>query len=176
MGLETSIQKFCIASGMALNGAAPKEIKNVIKSRSIWGGIVLVIPLFGLDTIIYSILLWSMYASISRIAGIKFSGALIKNVLGGFIVNILITFVINFFADFIYVIGWIGMFFVGYFATKLSGIAYLGVLEAFHGRQKMKVRLDYEKMKQKFNEAGGKGATKGIARNGVSEIGGNILS
>ena len=164
MSLESSVIKLCRSLGMAANSAAPEEIKSAVNSRAIIGAIVMAFPLFGLDTLIYALVLWNMYASVAHIAGIRFSGKLITNVLGGFIVNIICVFILNFLMDFIVFFGWIGMAIAGYCATRYSGIAYLGILEQFHGRQRMRTRLDYEKGKRAFLESGGTDAIKGVGK------------
>lgn len=162
MSLESSAFKLCASLGMATESAAPREIKSIVNGRAILGGIVMAIPFFGLETIIYAIILWSMYGSVANAAGIKFSGKLVTNVLGGFIINVICVFLLNFAMDLILLLGWVGMFIAGYVATRYSGIAYLGILERFHGRQNMKTGLDYDAGKQKFLESGGKNAIKGM--------------
>lgn len=164
MSLETSAVKLCISLGKAADSAAPAKIKSAVNSRAIFGGAVLACPLFGLDAILYAIILWGMYSKVANIAGIKFSGKIISNILGGFIINVICVFALNFFADWIMFFGWIGMFFAGYWATKYSGIAYLGILEQFHGRASMKTGLDYEAGKKAFLESDGKKATTGVGK------------
>ena len=167
MSLETSAFKLCVAVGKAADSAAPKEIKSAVNTRAVFGGIVMAIPLFVFETIIYAIIRWRMYGAVARIAGIKFSGNLVTNVIGGFIINIVITFILNLLLEWILFFGWIGMFFAGYFATRYSGIAYLGILEAFYDRNKLKLGLDYDAAKKTFTESGGKDAVKGIAKSAV---------
>lgn len=172
MNLDKAVIKLCVALGIALDSATPKEIKSIVKNRAILGGAVMALPLFGLETIIYAIILWGMYASISRVAGIKFSGDLIKNILGGFIVNIVITFILNFFLDWILFFGWIGIFFAVFFATKYSGISYLFILEKFHGKNQMKTRLKYEDGIKSFKENGG---DKAALKAGTGTIINNLM-
>lgn len=164
MSLESSAIKLCVSLGKAADSAAPKEIKSTVNTRGIVAGIVLAFPLFGLEAIIYAIILWGMYSKVASIAGIKFSGKIISNVLGGFIINLICVFVLNLCMDFIMFFGWIGMFIAGYFATRYSGIAYLGILEQFHGRASMKTGLDYEAGKRAFIESDGKKATTGVGK------------
>ncbi len=164
MSLETSIAKLCYSLDCAADSATPKEIKSAIKSSALIGGIVLAIPLWGLDTIIYACVLWGMYSKVAKIAGVEFNGNLIKNIIIGFITNIVICFILNFIFDFIVVLGWIGMFFVGYLSIKYSATTYLGLLELFHGKSKMRSRLDYSSAQRAFQESGGSQAIKGAVK------------
>lgn len=162
MSLESSAVKLCVSLGMAANSATPREIKSAVNTKAILGGIVMAIPLWGLETVVYAFILWSMYAKVAEIAGIKFSGSIVKNVLGGFVINLICVFILNLFLDFILIFGWIGMMVAGYLATRYSGIAYLGILEQLHGKVRMRSRLDYEAGKRTFLESGGKEAVKGV--------------
>lgn len=170
MSLETSAIKLCRSLGMALDSAAPMEIKSAIKTNSWLGGLVMAIPLWGMETILYALILWGMYKKVANIAGIKFKGQLISNVLSGFIVNLIVVFILNLLLDFIVLFGWIGMFVAGYYATRYSGIAYLGILEVFHGKDKMKTRLNKEEGIQAFKESGGESAVTKTAVNGAIDL------
>ena len=103
-----------------------------------------------------------MYGKIARMAGVSFSGSLVKNTLGGFILNLVITFVLNFFFDWVAVFGWIGNFILGYVATRYSGILYLGVLETMHGSKKMKTSLNFNNSTEDLKNAGKAGAQSAI--------------
>ena len=162
--MERSEAKFIASAGSALENSAPKELKKVVNTRAIWGGLVLALPLFGLDSIIYGCILWGMYGKIARMAGVKFSGSLVKNTIGGFILNLVITFVLNFFFDWLAVFGWIGNFILGYVATRYSGIMYLGVLETMHGSKKMKTTLNFNNSKEDLKNAGKAGAQSAITQ------------
>lgn len=170
MSIERSAVKLCAAVGIALNSAAPKEIKSTINTSAWLGGLVLALPLYGLDSIIYACIIWGMYKKVANLAGIKFGGKLTRNILGGFIINLIAVFLLNIVLDFIVLFGWIGMFIAGYVITRYSGIAYLGILEAFHGSQNMKVKLDVETGIKSFKEEGGDTAAAKTAANGVIDL------
>ena len=143
MSLETSVLKLCVAVSRGADRGLSERMTSCIKSYSWWGAVIMALPLFGLDTLIYAIVLWSMYGKISSLSGVPFSGHAMKNILGGFIVNILIVFVLNMVLDFILVFGWIGSAIVGYWGTKLSGQAYVEVLVQLHGRGNVREHMDY---------------------------------
>lgn len=150
MSLETSVLKLCMAVSRGADRGLSERMTSCIKSYSWWGAVIMALPLFGLDTIIYAIVLWSMYGKISSLSGVPFSGHAMKNILGGFIVNILIVFVLNMILDCILVLGWIGCALIGYLGTKLSGQAYVEVLVQLHGRNNVREHLDYQAFKEGF--------------------------
>lgn len=150
MSLETSVLKLCVAVSRGADRGLSERMTSCIKGYSWWGAVIMALPLFGLDTLIYVILLWSMYGKISSLSGVPFSGHAMKNILGGFIVNILIVFVLNMVLDFILFFGWIGSAIVGYWGTKLSGQSYVEVLVQLHGRNNVREHLDYQAFKEGF--------------------------
>ncbi len=166
MSLETSIIKLCYAVNRGADRGLSERMKSCIKSYSWWGAIIMALPLFGLDTIVYAIVLWSMYGKISSLSGVPFSGNAMKNILGGFIVNIVIVFVLNMVLDFIMFFGWIGSAVIGYFATKLSGQAYVEVLVQLHGRNNVREHLDYQEFQNGFR---GKKSTQELPSYSESE-------
>ncbi len=133
MGLDASVAKLCCAAGAADNGTMSERAKSCVTGRAWAGAIVMAIPMFGLEVLVYSIVLWGMYLKLSSIAGVQFRKNFISNVLGGFIVNILIMFGLNLVLDFLMFFGWIGIGIAGYLATYLSGVAYIEFLTEFHG-------------------------------------------
>lgn len=163
MSLETSVARLCYALHQGINSSMSQRVKSCVNTRSILGGIVLAVPLWGLDVFIYAIILWGMYVSLSRIAGVPFRKNFFSNVIGGYIVNIIILFLVNLVADMIVVFGWIGMAFIGYFATKYSGAAYIEILARIHGKNNVKETLNYSKGIESFKENGGISAAKGLA-------------
>lgn len=163
MSLETSALKLCAAIGCGADRAMSAKVRSCVKTRSWIGAIVMVLPLFGLDAIIYAVVLWGMYSSLSRMSGVPFKSNLVTNIIGGFIVNIVVVFCLNFILDFIPGLGWIGSGLVGFFGMYLSGVSYIEILTRFHGKNKVKERLDYNAFGQGFKDAGGKGALRGMA-------------
>lgn len=150
MSLETSLIRLCYAVNRGADRGLSESMKSCIKSYSWWGAIIMALPLFGLDAIVYAIVLWSMYGRISCFSGVPFNGNAMKNILGGFIVNIVIVFILNFVLDFIVFFGWIGSAIMGYYATKLSGQAYVEVLVQLHGRNNVREHIDYQAFKEGF--------------------------
>lgn len=173
MSLETSIGKLCYALHQGINSSMSQRVKSCVNTRSILGGIVLAVPLWGLDVLIYAIILWGMYISLSRIAGVPFWENFLSNAIGGYIVNLVILFLVNLVADWIAFFGWVGMAVIGYFATKYSGAAYIEVLARIHGKNNVRETLNYHKGIESFKENGGVNAAKGVAsgmvRNGLTD-------
>lgn len=173
MSLETSIGKLCYALHQGINSSMSQRVKSCVNTRSILGGIVLAVPLWGLDVLIYAIILWGMYISLSRIAGVPFWKNFLSNAIGGYIVNLVILFLVNLVADWIAFFGWVGMAVIGYFATKYSGAAYIEVLARIHGKNNVRETLNYHKGIESFKENGGVNAAKGVAsgmvRNGLTD-------
>lgn len=163
MSLESSIGKLCYALHQGVNSSMSQRVKSCVNTRSVLGGLVLAVPLWGLDVFIYAIILWGMYISLSKIAGVPFWKNFFSNVIGGYIVNIVILFLVNLVADWIAFFGWVGMAVIGYFATKYSGAAYIEVLARIHGKNNVKETLNYNKGIESFKDNGGINAAKGIA-------------
>ena len=126
-----------------LDGALDDKIKNAISGKALVGGLCMVIPLWGIETIIYAICLWGCYTKISEISGVPFKTNIGKNIVAGFIVNLIVTFLLGLVLDFIPVAGWIGSFFVGYLSIKISAGGYVEALRQFHGNRS-KSRVDYQ--------------------------------
>ena len=173
MSLETSVGKLCYALHQGINSSMSQRVKSCVNTRSILGAIVLAVPLWGLDVLIYAIILWGMYISLSRIAGVPFWKNFLSNAIGGYIVNLVILFLVNLVADWIAFFGWVGMAVIGYFATKYSGAAYIEVLARIHGKNNVRETLNYNKGIESFKENGGVNAAKGVAtgmvRNGLTD-------
>lgn len=145
MSLETSSLKLANAmTGMAEAGLSNK-VSSVVKTRSIIGAVIMVIPLWGIETILYAIVLWGMYAELCRLAKVPFWSNFFTSVLGGFIVNVIVVFILNLILDFIPIAGWIGAAVVGYCATLFSGCAYLEVLAGLHQNGRVKERFNTNK-------------------------------
>lgn len=57
-----------------------KDTAKIVRNDAFWGAIVASLPLFGIDWIIYCIILWHMYSSLCDRAHKKFD---IKNIIVG---------------------------------------------------------------------------------------------
>ena len=124
----STIEKF-------LDGSLDDEIKTEIRKRGLIGGICMAVPLWGIETLIYAIVLWGTYAKISKISTVPFKENAVKNAIGGFVVNIIVVFLLALVLDFVPVAGWIGSFAVGYVSILLSGLGYVKMLKAMHGNR-----------------------------------------
>ena len=163
MGLETSTAKLCYAFHQGVNSAMSKNVKSCVKTRAWLAALVLALPLYGIDVFIYVCILWNMYITLSRIAGVPFWKNFFTNVMAGFIVNIVLTLIGNWILDLIPFFGWLGIGVIGYFVIIYSGAAYIEVLARFHGKEKVKETLNYNKGIESFKDNGGVSAAKGIA-------------
>lgn len=109
-----------------------KRARKKVSMCAFLGGLAFALPLFGLDNIIYMIILWGMYSSLSKMACEAYHSSRTKNFIGGFIVNFLVASAIELALSFIPVVGWVGAFLVGYLSLKISGAAYLSALEVLY--------------------------------------------
>ena len=137
MGAVTSVEQF-------MSGALDEKVNAEIRKRALFGALFMAIPLWGLETIAYAIVLWGTYKKISDISGVPFRKNFVKNVLSGFILNIVITFALGCVLDFIPVLGWIGSAIVGYLSILLSGMGYVKALKIAHGNN-AKLDLNFKK-------------------------------
>lgn len=119
-----------------------KRARKKVSMCAFWGGLAFALPLFGLDNIIYMIILWGMYSSLSKMACEAYHSSRTKNFIGGFIVNFLVASAIELALSFIPVVGWVGAFLVGYLSLKISGAAYLSALEVLY-QGKVNERYNY---------------------------------
>lgn len=134
-----------------VDGALDDEIKKTIRMRALIAGLVMAIPLWGLEIIIYGICLWGTYKAICDISHVPFRENFFKNVLSGFITNLIVTFVLGLLMDLIPVVGWIPSFAMGFVSLYLSAMGYLKVLKQFHGnklRTNVNFRKGYNNMKK----------------------------
>ena len=116
-----------------VSGALDGEIKSSVRGRALIGGICMAVPLWGIETIVYAICLWSTYGKIATYSGVPFKNNLVKNIIGGFIINIIMTFFFGMLLDFIPVVGWVGSFAVGYISLYTSGMGFVKMLKKLHG-------------------------------------------
>lgn len=118
-----------------VEGAFDNQIKSAVKSRAVVAGIVMAIPLWGIETIVYFICLWGTYKKICDIGHVPFRENFAKNVLSGLITNLIVTFFLGMLMDFIPVVGWIASFALGYISLYLSATGYVKILKRFHGNK-----------------------------------------
>lgn len=142
--LESSIRELCVSIDKAADQVLPEQLKKIVNGRALVGGLVFVLPCFGLEVIIYVIALWGMYYKISQTAGVPFGG--IKAVLSAVIVNIVIGIVANVALDALIGLGQIILFAVGYFSIKASAILYLESLTRMYSGKNLKIKNNYSNL------------------------------
>lgn len=118
-----------------LDGVLDERCKQIVRVRAFSGAVALAFPLWGLDTIIYVVALWTTYSGICGAAGIPFGSSFFKHALMGFVVNIIVVGILNFALDFIPVAGWIGAAIVGAISIYFSGIGFIATLKAVYGKK-----------------------------------------
>lgn len=101
------------------------DIAKIVKKRAFWGALIMALPLFGFELIVFIIILWSMYSKLCEKVGttLKFSTIAV-----GFIVNIAVAIAVDLLLMLIPVIGWLGTGFIVYLQFYLSGKAYIETL------------------------------------------------
>lgn len=142
MSLETSSLKLACSMSNLADAGLSQQVSSCVKTRSIIAAIIMVFPLWGIEVVLYAVVLWGMYYELCRLAKVPFWKNFFTSVLGGFIVNVIVVFILNFILDFIPIGGWIAAAIMGYCATLFSGCAYLEVLAALHQSGKVKERFN----------------------------------
>lgn len=127
-----------------VDGAFDSEIKSAVRTRAVIAGIVMAVPLWGIETIVYFFCLWGAYKKICDIGHVPFRENFIKNVLSGLITNVIVTFVLGLLMDLIPVVGWLASFALGYISLYLSAMGYVKILKKFHGN-KLKTDLNIQR-------------------------------
>ena len=103
-----------------------KDTAKMIRRHAFWGALVMALPLFGLDWIVFVIILWHMYSSLCNRAHKKLD---FGNVVLGVIVNCVIAIGLDALLSFIPIIGWLGTAFIVYLQFYFSGKLYLETLK-----------------------------------------------
>ncbi len=103
-----------------------KDTAKIVRRHSFWGALIMALPLFGVEWIVFIIILWNMYSALSKRANKKFS---FGSVVVGFIVNIVVAFAIDALLSFLPFIGWLGTGFVVYLQFYFSGKSYIETIK-----------------------------------------------
>lgn len=111
-----------IASKLA-NKMFEKDVFKIVKNHALGGAIVMALPLFGFDWIIYCCILWHMYYAICKKVGVSLN---IGNIIVGVIVNIIVAVILDIVLTFIPLL--IG--FIVYAQFYFSGKAYIETLKS----------------------------------------------
>lgn len=84
------------------------------------------LPLFGLDLIIFCVILWDMYSALCKRANKKLDAS---SIIVGIIINIVIALIIDCVLTFIPIIGWLGTGFLVYLQFYLSGKSFIETIK-----------------------------------------------
>lgn len=103
-----------------------QDTAKIVRKHAFWAAIVMALPLFGLDWIIFCFILWHMYSSLCERANKKLD---IRNIIVALIVNVLIGIAIDFALSFIPIIGWLGTGFIVYLQFYFSGKSFLETIK-----------------------------------------------
>ena len=103
-----------------------KDTAKIVRNHAFWAAIVMSLPLFGLNLIIYCIILWDMYVSLNKRACCPFNWS---SIIVGFIVNVFIALAIDTVLTFIPIIGWLGTAFTVYLQFYFSGKTYIETIK-----------------------------------------------
>ncbi len=110
-----------------------ERAKSLVTNHSIIGGISLALPLFGLDNILYIVVLWHMYYKLCDLANKSFGSNKAKSFIGAIIVNVIVASLLELACNVLPIVGGIiGGFIIGFASIKISGAAYLKALEIAH--------------------------------------------
>lgn len=102
-----------------------KDILKIVHSHARWAALIIPLPLFGFEQIIFIIMLWDMYDKLCAKAGTTLT---FSSILVAIVVNLLVSFRIDFTLTFIPIFGWLSIAAITYFQFYLSGKAYIKLL------------------------------------------------
>ena len=69
-----------------------KDIAKIVRRRAFWGAVIMALPLFGIEWIVFIIILWSMYSALCEKVGTKLK---FSTIAVGFIVNIVVAIAVD---------------------------------------------------------------------------------
>ncbi len=96
-----------------------KDVFKTIKQHAFWGAVAMMIPGFGLTTIVFIFVLWHMYSSICEKVGISFSEHFWQLVGVGIVINIVVALLIDVIFSFLFFLEAFIMYFQFYMSGKL---------------------------------------------------------
>lgn len=105
-----------------------KDTAKIVRRHAFWGAVIMSLPLFGLDWVIFCCILWHMYSSLCERANQKLH---LGNILVGVVVNIVIAVAIDSVFSFIPVLGWLGTGFIVYLQFYFSGKSFIETIKQF---------------------------------------------
>lgn len=112
----------------AANEVLSKEVAKTVKRHALVASLVMILPLFGFDSIFFMCTLWHMYAKICELVNISFWDKFLSTCFIAVIVN----FAIAFFASLFLSVIPLGDSLIAYMQIMLSGIAYLKALTTIY--------------------------------------------
>ncbi|MGM9872083.1 MAG: hypothetical protein ACI30X_01320 [Muribaculaceae bacterium] len=103
-----------------------KDTAKIVRRHAFWGALILALPLFGLDLVIFCIILWHMYSSLCKRANtsLNFFTAIV-----GVGVNLIVAAFVDTALTFIPIIGWLGSGFIAYLQFYFSGKIFLEIID-----------------------------------------------
>lgn len=104
-----------------------KDTAAIVRNHAMLGAVIMALPLFGLEWIVFCIILWHMYSDLCERANTTLN---ISSIIVGFLVNIVIAVAIDILLTLIPVIGWLGTAFVVYLQFYLSGKSFVETLKS----------------------------------------------
>lgn len=99
-----------------------KDTAKIVRSHAFWGALIMALPLFGIDWIIYCCILWDMYSCLCKRANTSLH---LGNIISGILTNIIVAVAIDALLSFIPVIGWLGSGFIVYLQFYFSGKSFI---------------------------------------------------
>lgn len=82
-------------AGKFANKMFEQDVFKIVKRHALFGSLAMMIPDFGFGGVIFTVVLWHMYSSISEKVGVSFSDNWGKLLGLGVVVNIAVAFAID---------------------------------------------------------------------------------
>lgn len=101
------------------------DILKIVKKHALYASIVMFLPLLGVDSIIFAVILWHMYYSLSKKCNIPFE---LKSIIVGAIINVVLATIVDFALMLLPFVGNFGTGVFVYFQFYLSGKGYIETL------------------------------------------------
>lgn len=112
-----------LIAGKLANRMFEKDVFKIVKKHALWGALVMILPLFGFDWLVFCFVLWHMYYAICEKVGTKLN---LGNIIVGLVVNVVVAIVLDIILTFIpFLIG-----FVVYAQFYFSGKAFIETLKS----------------------------------------------
>ncbi len=107
----------------------PEEnMRKIVQKHAVAAAIVIALPAFGIDWIIYCIILWHMYSKLGNEVGAPFGCA---TIIFGVLVNIVLTIIFDLALTYIPILGWITAAGIVYLQFYISGRLYIDSLRKY---------------------------------------------